>query len=118
LYPTDIEDIYHVEAAVAYVRDMRDKVFEWMMLPDPAAMEAGRQKYYGEQLGPMLQKMEAWYKSNPSKASYMWGNSMTVADVYIVIFYSYQFYGKDRELAQKAWNQGKGLTHLFERAST
>jgi hypothetical protein len=21
-------------------------------------------------------------------------------------------------LAQKAWNQGKGLTHLFERAST
>jgi glutathione S-transferase len=110
LYPKDPEDIYRVEAAIAYMIDIRQKVFEWIMIFDPVAKEAARKKYYEEVLPGMLKKLEAFYLQSSAKAPYFQGSSITIADVYAVCQYAYNFCSSHKEYATKAYECGIDVT--------
>jgi glutathione S-transferase len=77
------------------------------MEQDRAKWLETRRKYYEETLPPMLKKLEAFVCTNPHGQSYIIGKSMTMCDIYIVYFYSYDLYTIHKDIAVKAWAQGK-----------
>lgn len=110
LYPSDPEDIYRGEAIIQYLIDIRKKVFEWIMEQDRTKFLETRKKYYEETLPPMLKKLEAFICSNPAGTEFAVGKSLTMCDIYLVYFYSYDLYTIHKELAAPIWAQCNSLS--------
>jgi len=95
-YPSNVEDVYRVEAIADFVDDFRTPWRAVYMEQDAEKKKELEKKYLTEQLPGFLEKLNALLKENGPKHHFFVADRLTLADFYVIAYLEVFAYCSER----------------------